>query len=160
VTLTITVVTRQRIYQSADFRLINWNDGSYSDFETQKIIPFVKSEFVASVCFAGVGRVGEVDLGEWLDSLIANFPRNGSFDQFLEQLTSADEFLPRITDSQKRRHTFSVGAFVRTQPQFALVSNFERAHHQADIAAATHLTIHRINVGQGAHTFRDKRPAS
>ena len=92
-TLTITIMTAKRVYQSADFRLVDVATGKHSDFGTQKIAAFAKDNFVATVCFAGIGRAANVNVGDWLAELIAQFPNDGSFDEFLEALRTADAFL-------------------------------------------------------------------
>src|SRR5690242_14612986 len=104
-TLNITILTRGNIYQSADYRLLNWTTGEVTDFETQKIILDDRYAFTATICFCGVGRTRSVDVGRWLAERVAALPKDASFDRLLKELQSADEWLDEVPPD-KRRHSF------------------------------------------------------
>lgn len=123
-TLNLTVTTQRCIYQSADFRLRDWATGELRDFETQKIALVNRFRWTATVCFAGVGRTLKVNVGDWLAERIAAIEHEDPFDRLLDELLTADGWLSD-TSLPDNRHSFSVGAFVGTEPVFALVSNFE-----------------------------------
>jgi hypothetical protein len=61
-TLVLTVVSAKIIYQSADYRLTDLTTGAYGDFDTQKVFLVNALAWNATVAFAGVGRVGDVDV--------------------------------------------------------------------------------------------------
>lgn len=124
-TLNITVTTPRFIYQSADYRLFDCNSNTVFDFKTQKI--FIKNTFkwTASICFAGIGKTGSIDVSEWLSKRLDSIQMDDTFDRLIEELLKADSWLSSISDPVKRRHSFSIGAFVESKPLFALISNFE-----------------------------------
>jgi len=70
-TLNITVATPRCIYQSADYRLLDWTTGQLTDFDTQKIVLTNNFRWTATICFAGVGRMHRVDVGTWLAERVA-----------------------------------------------------------------------------------------
>src|SRR5580700_1622999 len=123
-TLNLTVTTGRCIYQSADFRLLDWTTGKLTDFETQKIVLVNRFRWTATICFAGVGRTRKVNVGDWLAERVAAIQQDDPFDRLLDELLTADEWLSDVPPEHKH-HSFSVGAFVGIVPVFALVSNFE-----------------------------------
>jgi tetratricopeptide (TPR) repeat protein len=124
VTLNITVATNRCIYQCADYRLLDLRTGRTFDFETQKIIFVHTSRWSATVCFAGVGRTATIDVSQWLAERAAAISSMDPFDRLLDELLKADKWLS-TAPAPYNRHSFSVGAFVGSDPVFALVSNFE-----------------------------------
>jgi hypothetical protein len=124
-TLNITVATPRCIFQSADYRLLDWATGQLTDFETEKIVLLTNNfRWNATICFAGVGRTHRVDVGNWLARCVAAIQPDDPLERLLGQLQTADEWLAEVPPPQNR-HSFSVGAFVGGRPVFALVSNFE-----------------------------------
>lgn len=65
-TLNLTVVTPTRIYQSADYRLYDIGTRVCADFRTQKLLLVNAGNWSATIAFAGIGRVGSIDVREWL----------------------------------------------------------------------------------------------
>jgi Tfp pilus assembly protein PilF len=126
VSLNITVVSREIIYQSGDFRLSD-RRGKPLILEAQKQIPITRFGWSAVVAFVGVGSVDNLKVANWLIERIAAIPQSADFDALIAVLLSADEWLKRV-ELKWRFHTFSVGAFVGHHPLFAMVSNFEAVH--------------------------------
>jgi Flp pilus assembly protein TadD len=139
-TLNITIVTERRIYQSADYRLVDWNTGEFADFQTQKIVPVDRFGWSATVCFAGVGRARTLNVGDWLVQRIADVQLRDPFQRLLDELLKADEWLVGIPPPFNL-HSFSVGAFIGSQPVFALVSNFEGVFTKPASVASQRLSI-------------------
>jgi len=142
-TLNLTVTTPRCIYQSADYRLLDWTTGKLTDFETQKIVLVLRFHWTATVCFAGVGRTHKVNVGEWLAERVAAIQQDDPFDRLLEELLTADEWLADVS-APNNRHTFSVGAFVGSEPVFALVSNFETLSGPPAATANARLAVYRL----------------
>jgi Flp pilus assembly protein TadD len=124
-TLNITVTTSRCIYQCADYRLTDLKAGTTSDFTTQKIVLVNAFKWNASVCFAGVGRTNDLNVGEWLAERMGVIDFGDPFDRLLDELRQADTWLSAVPPPLNR-HSFSVGAFVGSKPLFALISNFEQ----------------------------------
>ena len=136
-TLNITVTTPRCIYQSADYRLFDFNSGTAIDFETQKI--FFKNTFqwTASICFAGIGRTGSIDVSEWLSERLESIQMDDPFDRLIEELLKAESWLSSIPDPGKRRHSFSIGAFIGNTPSFTLISNFQELPKEVPASLAS-----------------------
>ena len=124
--LNITVVSREVIYQSGDFRLAD-RRGRPLTMEAQKQIPITRFGWSAVVAFVGIGSVDSLRVSDWLEARTAAIPQSADFDALIAALLSADEWLKRV-ELRGRFHTFSVGAFVGHHPLFAVVSNYEAVH--------------------------------
>jgi len=142
-TLNITVTTRRCIYQSADYRLMDLKTGKTFDFKTQKIVLVNAYKWTATVCFAGVGRTHRLDVGEWLAERVAAIQPNDPFARLLDELLTADKWLS-VVSAPDNRHSFSVGAFVGSEPMFALVSNFEQPSGLAARTASAKLSVFKL----------------
>lgn len=142
-TLNITVTTDRCIYQSADYRLLDLKTRRTFDFETQKIVLVHASRWNATVCFAGVGRTSTVDVSEWLAERVASIQFHDPFDHLLDELLKADDWLS-ATSSPDNKHSFSVGAFVGSEPVFVLVSNFEKPYELASATASKSLSVFKL----------------
>lgn len=141
-TLNLTVATPRCIYQSADYRLKDCKTGEMSDFKTQKIVLVNASKWNATVCFAGVGRTGNIDVGEWLAERVAAIQFTDPFDRLLAELLKAKSWLSTVSPPDNR-HSFSVGAFVGSEPMFVLVSNFEQLAGPAAPTASADLCVYQ-----------------
>jgi tetratricopeptide (TPR) repeat protein len=124
-TLNITVVTPRCIYQSADYRLLDLQTGNTYDFQTQKIFPVNCFRWSATVCFSGVGRTHDLDVSDWLNNCLRSVGVNEPFDRLLDELMKANEWLSAVSPPHNK-HSFSIGAFIGSEPVFALISNFEQ----------------------------------
>jgi len=142
-TLNLTVTTRRCIYQSADYRLTDLESGTTIDFETQKIILVNAFRWSATVCFAGVGRTHDVDVSDWLADRVDSIQPDDPFESLLDELLKANEWLSTVSRPYNR-HSFSVGAFVGSEPVFALVSNFEQPSGLAAATASANLSVFKV----------------
>src|SRR5687767_5962294 len=91
-TLNITVVTRRSIYQSADFRLFDLRKCEPFDFETQKIVPVNAFRWSATICFAGVGRTDNLNVGEWLQERVRAVQMDDPFERLLDEVMKANDW--------------------------------------------------------------------
>jgi tetratricopeptide (TPR) repeat protein len=142
-TLTLTVTTPRCIYQSADYRLFDVRTGNVADFETQKIVLINTFRWTATVCFSGVGRTYNLDVGEWLAERVVAIRQDDPFERLLDELLTADVWLVGVP-APHNRHSFTVGAFVGSQPVFALVSNFEQPSGLVAETASTRLQVFQL----------------
>lgn len=146
-TLNLTVTTPRCIYQSADYRLVDWTSGQARDFEIQKIVLKTAFSWHATICFAGVGRTSGLNVGDWLAERLNSISADEPFQSLLEALLKADEWLAKVP-SPYNRHSFSVGAFVESQPVFALVSNFEQLEGPPLSVASPKLSVFKVRPTQ------------
>ena len=123
--------------------------GKVTDFETQKIVVVQTSSWSATICFAGVGRTSTVDVSQWLADLAASIALKDPFDRLLDDLLKADDWLSTVP-APNNLHSFSVGAFVGSEPVFALISNFEDPVGLARKVASDRLSLHKVRPGKPA----------
>jgi Flp pilus assembly protein TadD len=135
--LNITVLSRNVIYQSGDFRLVD-SHSRRATFEAQKQVQITRFRWSAVVGFIGIGAVGRLRVSDWLAKKAEELPAKSEFDDLIEVLLSADDWIQRLP-LDRRFHTFSVGAFIGHRPLFALVSNFESVHARPSRKARPHL---------------------
>ena len=76
------------------------------------------------VCFAGIALTNNLIVGEWLAERMNAIEPDDPFERLLDELLTAQNWLSAAVGD--KRHSFSVGAFVGSEPLFALVSNFEQ----------------------------------
>lgn len=152
-TLNITLVTRDRIFQSSDYRLTDLQTGRVRDFETQKMFGITRRRWRALVCFAGVGATKSVDVRTWTAHTIKQLPHDAPVSDLLEGLKMADSWLSEIP---AQRHWFTVGAFVDDVARLFVVTN-EPGPRMA--VTETHLTevIVSVQGARNAVTERNRR---
>ena len=143
-TLNLTVVSRERIYQCADYRLSNPRTRQAIDIESPKIILVNAYRWSATVCYTGIAQIPDgTYVGDWLSALAKDISPNEPFNQLLDSIAGADSWL-REYPLESRRISFSVGAFDVDQPVFALISNFEEPSGRMSQSVASTLTVHRV----------------
>src|SRR5437660_5181650 len=124
-TLNITLLAGDRIYQMADFRQVDAVTRKPRLFITQKENIAIKADWTALICFAGVAHTGRVDVAHWLRQTIASIPFNQGFRTLVTALVGAESWLHEVRPLTIRQHTFTVGAFDRGRAIGLLVSNFQ-----------------------------------
>lgn len=120
----MTHIARRRIFQSGDFRLTDRRTGEIIDYKAQKQIIVQRFRWTALVGFCGIAHTGREYVPEWIVRQLRATPQDGSFDDFLRRLSSAEWWLAGV-NPRYRAITFSIGGFVDFRPTFVLVSNFE-----------------------------------
>jgi Tfp pilus assembly protein PilF len=140
VTLNLTLLGEKQIFQCADYRLMNTATGQIYDFDTQKIFLISRRPWNATVCFAGVGSTPDLSVADWVRERIDAILPADPFDRLLEELMKAEAWL-RALPEERRRHSFSIGAFVENEAQFWRVTNFEQP---AAVATSNQLLASRV----------------
>lgn len=96
-TLNITITTKRRIYQCADFRLTDFRTGETRDFgANQKIHLVSRAGWHALVCFFGVGSTPGFLVGDWLAKQLGSIQYQDTLDVLLQKLREADAWLRSI----------------------------------------------------------------
>lgn len=116
------------------------------------------------MCFAGVGRTQTTDVGKWLSSVVASIGMDDPFQRLLDELMHAREWLAAVPP-RERRHSFSIGAFVGTRAEFALISNFHNLNGISSKTASEDLVLYRTQprvpmvfvAGQAPFVTRQER---
>lgn len=144
-TLNITVLTSNGIYQSADYRLTDLQTNKTIDFQTQKIFVVNAFYWSATVCFTGVGRTDKMEVHEWLSDQLGLIEKDDPFERLIDELLKADNWLSRVQPPHNK-HSFSVGAFLGIEPVFVLISNFEEPSGQQHTRASKQLSVFKVRV--------------
>jgi uncharacterized membrane protein len=125
-TLNITLLTEQAIYQSADFRLINPDTKHVITDESTKIVTLLYGHWQGFVSYAGVGGWQGKDTSEWILQWLSGRP-SATFDEIAECIRDAgSEWLQQIERGWMRKaHSFILAGFDSGTPCIALISNCE-----------------------------------
>ena len=142
-TLNITVTTPRCIYQSADYRLLDLQTRKTADFQIQKVVLVNAFRWSATVCFAGVGRTQALNVGDWLAERVAAVQLRDPFERLIEEVLTADSWLSAVP-APYNKHSFSIGAFVGSEPVFVLISNFEQPSGMIAQTAAASLSVFQL----------------
>lgn len=125
-TLNITLLTSEVIYQAADYRLYDVNSKRPERQPSTKAIIFQNPDWTGFVTYTGIGRVGTTHTGEFVRDWVDN-RSDLSFREVAERIQSAaGPWILRYAPGS--RQTFVVAGFVEGSPEAAVISNFERWH--------------------------------
>ncbi|MBI4260685.1 MAG: tetratricopeptide repeat protein [Actinobacteria bacterium] len=156
-TLNMTAITQRHAYQAADYRLTDAQTGEVRDFETQKCVIVTTFSWTALVCFTGIGRTSSLDISEWLAEQVKSVGPDEPFDTLTDALISADSWLKAVPEKH-RRHSFSIAAFIRSQPVFQLISNFETPTGLMR-APQSHFSLYTVRVARPTVFLAGQRSA-
>ncbi|MFF1906428.1 hypothetical protein [Kitasatospora sp. NPDC058218] len=124
-TLNITVLTADRIYQSADFCL-SYPGGKRS--HSMKVVTLQYSDFFGMLTYTGVGEWHK-DTSQWVIEWLSPLG-DASLENIAEELARrASDWIRQIGTKTGRiyPHTFVLAAFRRGRASVTVVSNFENA---------------------------------
>ena len=120
-TLNITVLTSDMIYQSADYRLSV--DGKRLDIYSTKTITLDYFNWTGFVTYTGIGRVGTKDTAVYVTEWLTG-EHKASFADVVELIRGkATQWMSEVI--HRSRHTFIVAAFVDGIAKAAVISNFQ-----------------------------------
>jgi hypothetical protein len=131
ITLNITVLARERIYQCADLRLTDAATGRLVTDSSNKVVALrYHTGFFGFVTYTGVGRWAGKDTSEWIVQWLA-----GTHGMDLQAVVDrigerAGRWLNEVARRTGKRspHTFVVAAFEKGTASVHVVSNFEEVH--------------------------------
>jgi hypothetical protein len=124
-TLNITVLARDVIYQSADFRLSDAKTNkAYDDDPSTKAVMAWNLAWTGFITYTGVGRVGDRHTSDFVQEWLRN-ANDASFDEVVDRIRrTGAEWIRR--HARGHRHTFVVAGFIDGVATAALISNFEQ----------------------------------
>lgn len=130
-TLNITLVTANAIYQSSDYRLSNPQTGRRVEVRGHKVVSVVG--LPGLICFTGIASTGRESVGDWMARQLPQPNPSVSVDEAIDRLKSADDWL-RHWPRERRRISFTLATWQAGRPVIALISNFQdltgRAHSE------------------------------
>lgn len=125
-TLNVTVLTPTIIYQSADFRLTDFDTGRLITDRSPKTVTLIYLSWNGFVTYTGVGRWRDRDISERIVSWLTGSP-SPSMDEVASTLAARGTQLLRDLEQYypRRRHTFTLAGFEGGQAGVYVISNFE-----------------------------------
>ena len=126
-TLNITVLTREAVFQSADFRLTNAETGKLMDNNSQKVMNISYNRWGGLLTYTGLGKWGGKDAGVWLTEWLSEDSAL-TLDDVTKIITErAYEVLSKLRSPKGDifHHTFVIALFDEGRPCVVTVSTFE-----------------------------------
>ena len=140
-TLIITVVTRNAIFQSADYRLTDTDTGKTTD-GTTKLVVLQYENWHGFVSYTGIATSEHKDTVERLKVWLKAFEAPKPIDVAMRIAQYGSTWLERIRTKNvsHKRHTFVLTAFEDVTAQVFVISNFE------DCFGRSHKTLSPLTV--------------
>lgn len=125
-TLNITILTPEVIYQSADYRLFDTNARKSLPMHSNKTVILMYLDWVGFITYTGIGRVNSKDTSQFVRDWLKG-KRDFSFADVVEAIrVNASSWIRGVDPSIE--HTFVVAGFVDSKPVAAVVSNCQKWH--------------------------------
>jgi uncharacterized membrane protein len=147
-TLNITLLTRSRIYQSADFRLADPVTKRIVPRDSTKLVRVQYESFNGFITYTGVGSLYSKDTSAFLVDWLAG-KENLTLDDFVRIVVDeGSSWLDRVNKiaGAPQPHTFVVVAFTGARPKIIIVSNVEDAAGRESSVPRGRLTETRIRA--------------
>src|SRR5712691_6613249 len=150
-TLNLTIVNTWGIWQCSDHRLVDPATGELVDNYSIKHVILRCPDGAALLAYAGAGRIGSLDLSDWIRETLRGESR--TLDQsFILIRENATRDLAPLLRARGIHHMFSIGVFLAGRPWVVQIRNFTA---QAGVLNGTTLdhfeTVAKeiTDVGQG-----------
>lgn len=142
-TLNVTVLTPTVIYQSADFRLVDFNTGKPITDRSAKTVTLTYWSWDGFITYTGVGRWRARDvsdlIADWLTG-VESPSMTGVADivasKGTELLRDLEKFYP-----PRKRHTFTLVGFEEGRARVCVISNFEDCRNKSQATIDDHLMV-------------------
>jgi hypothetical protein len=122
-TLLITVVSRQGLWQASDHRLTR--DGDAVDDASMKHVRIQAEDGKALIAYAGIGRVRDTHISDWVRKVLRGASRPIE-DHLAVLKAAADRELIPWCRRHNGAHVFSVAAFKNNRPVWYVITNARR----------------------------------
>lgn len=124
-TLNITVMTPDVVYQSADFRLSDLTTWKPFTYDSRKIVQLQYENWQGFVTYTGIGSWDNKNTSEWITEWLDGQP--GLSPDEVSQILAREMTRELKQFTSKQRHTFVLVAFHGGKPITIVTSNFENA---------------------------------
>jgi hypothetical protein len=143
-TLNLTLLTADAIYQSADFQLTDGTTNAPLHTESMKLVTVHYPSWEGFVTYTGVGRWQGRDTAEWIVKWLTGL-EDASPDQVIDRLrergTAFLRDIERSPGGRRHPHTFVFASFVDGGPRVATISNFEDCGGRSDASPSVELRV-------------------
>jgi hypothetical protein len=136
-TLNITVLTPDVIYQSADFRLTNADTGTWITDASRKLISLQYSDWDGLITYTGLGRWRGRDVSQWIADWVTGV-NDATPDWMAARIAERGDLLLNevlARTGTRFRHTFVLAAFIAGRVHAYLISNFENGRSRPRASA-------------------------
>lgn len=160
-TLNVTLLTEQTIFQSADLRLTNLDTRQVQSDTSTKLVVLQYAAGDGFVSYTGIGRWRGRDTSEYIIEWLAG-TADATPAEIAERLCEkGTEWLTEIeAQIGRQRHTFILAAFHTGAPQLWVISNFEDCYGRDDASAAPALSVSTWRyAGQARVVVTGAKPA-
>lgn len=165
-TLNITILAQEVIYQSADYALFDERARKPLRMPSTKAVVLNRFDWTGFITYTGIGRVNNKDTSEYVEEWVAGL-KQPAFEDVVEIIRDrASPWVRALRPGTPQ--TFVVAAFVDGRPTAAVVSNFQKWHGldsatvDSDFAVSIVVAQHRAEVlvtGIRAAVSRPRRRA-
>jgi hypothetical protein len=150
-TLNLTLLTADAIYQSADFQLTDGNTNEPIHIESMKIVTVHYPSWEGFVTYTGVGRWKGRDTAEWIVEWLTRL-EDASPDEVAERLrqrgTNFIRGIELAPGGRRHRHTFIFASFMNGKPRVATISNFEDCVGRTGESPSAELQVDSREMGK------------
>jgi hypothetical protein len=122
-TLNITVVNNFGAWQSSDHRITDPKSGRILDDKSMKHIVLRCPDGTALVAYAGIGRIGDITISDWLREVLRGDKRTVQ-ESVIQIRESATADLAKLLYKNAMMHMFSIAAFIQEKPLIIQIRNF------------------------------------
>jgi hypothetical protein len=148
-TLNQTIVSRAGIWQCSDHRLVNPGTGEVVDDYSIKHAILRCTDGSALLAYAGVGRVGSVDISDWIRETMRGESRTVDQTLVLLRKNATRDLASRLLP-HGIVHMFSIGAFLGARPWAVQIRNFNITNGAPEILDCFETVAREITAdGQG-----------
>ncbi len=142
-TVNITLLTKDAIYQAADLRLTDPASGAIVTESSTKIVNIVYFDWSGFVTYTGVGQWRDKDTGQWVCDWLRGLEKATPGEIADRLRTAGDGWLGDIErqTGQRHHHTFVFSFFSAESPETYVISNFEDVSGRARPDADDHLGV-------------------
>lgn len=151
-TLNMTLLTAEAIYQSADFQLTDGDTGDPLLSDSMKLVTVHYWDWEGFVTYTGIGRWRNRDTAEWIVDWLTGLTDaspEAVLDRLREEGTEFVRAIERAPGGRRHRHTFIFAAFVDGRPRVATISNFEESTGRSEASPAAELRVDSREMGRG-----------
>ena len=124
VTLNLTVLTRQTIYQAADFRLTEFDTGKIVTDSSDKLVVLEFRSWSGFVTYTGVGALGKRSIATYVTAWLRGHQGLTMAQVAAVLADRGGQLMGHVTPA--RPHTFILAGFAKGHTRTYVVSNFEK----------------------------------
>ncbi|TYB41099.1 tetratricopeptide repeat protein [Actinomadura chibensis] len=141
-TLVLVLSDESSIYMSCDYMYTDHFTGRELETDAQKLVRLLRPGWNALVGFTGLGYIEGKPTGSWIVEATSGLTADSSFEEILDSLLEADDYIRSVRQGDLGNHSFIVASIRGSQALIGLVSNiYEIRRGQLVKAQASELKV-------------------